>query len=150
MDHVKKLNENKAHGHDEISIKLIKICGNAISKPLFIIFKNCISKSYFPKKWIKANVVPVHKKNERNIISNYRPISLLPICGKLFEKIIFDNLYTYIFQNGFITDKQSGYRNGDSTIKQLLSITHEIYKAFDASDEIRAVFLDISRAFDRV
>ena len=150
MDHVKKLNENKAHGHDEISIKLIKICGNAISKPLFIIFKNCISKSYFPKKWKKANVVPVHKKNERNIISNYRPISLLPICGKLFEKIIFDNLYTYIFQNGFITDKQSGYRNGDSTIKQLLSITHEIHKAFDASDEIRAVFLDISRAFDRV
>ena len=150
MDHVKKLNENKAHGHDEISIKLIKICGNAISKPLFIIFKNCISKSYFPKKWKKANVVPVHKKNERNIISNYRPISLLPICGKLFKQIIFDNLYTYIFQNGFITDKQSGYRNGNSTIKQLLSITHEIYKAFDASDEIRAVLLDISRAFDLV
>ena len=70
--------------------------------------------------------------------------------GKLFEKIIFDNLYTYIFQNGFISDKQSGYRNGDSTIKKLLSITHEIYKAFDANEEVRAVFLDISRAFDRV
>jgi len=150
IEHIKKLNVNKAHGHDEISIRLIKMCNNAIAKPLFIIYKNCISKSYFPKKWKKANVVPVHKKNERNLVNNYRPISLLPIWGKLFEKIIFDNLYTYIFQNGFISDKQSGYRNGDSTIKQLLSITHEIYRAFDANEEVRAVFLDISRAFDRV
>ena len=64
--------------------------------------------------------------------------------------MIFDNLYGYIFKNNFISDYQSGYRKNDSTIKQLLSITHEIYKAFDASQEIRAVFLDISRAFDRV
>ena len=84
------------------------------------------------------------------MIGNYRPVSLLPICGKLFEKIIFNNLYTYIFNNGFISDRQSGYRNGDSTIKQHLSITHEIHKAFDVSEEVRAVFLDISRAFDRV
>ena len=82
--------------------------------------------------------------------SNYRPVSLLPICGQIFEKIIFDNLYCYIFQNNFISDKQSGYRKNDSTVKQLLSITHEVYKAFDKSNEIRAVFLDISHAFDRV
>ena len=150
IEHINKLNVNKAHGHDEISIRLIKMCNNAIAKPLFISFINCISKGYFPKKWKKANVVPVHKKNERNLVNNYRPISLLPIWCKLFEKIIFDNLYTYIFQNGFISDKQSGYRNGDSTIKQLLSITHEIYRAFDTNEEVRAVFLDISRAFDRV
>ena len=77
-------------------------------------------------------------------------MSLLPICGKIFEKIIFDNLYGYIFNNNFISDKQSGYRNNDSTVKQLLFITHEIYKAFDNSQEICAVFVDISRAFDRV
>ena len=86
------------------------------------------------------------------MITNYRPVSLLPICGKLFEKIIFDGLYNYIFTNKFISDKQSGYRRNDSTIKQLLSITHEIYNAFDKdpSQDLRAVFLDISRAFDRV
>jgi len=90
------------------------------------------------------------QKNERNLITNYRPVSLLPICGKIFKEVIFNNIYGYIFKNNFISDKQSGYRQNDSTIKQLLSITHEIYKAFDESQEIRAVFLDISRAFDRV
>jgi len=62
----------------------------------------------------------------------------------------YDNLYLYINENIFISDKQSGYRRGDSTIKQLLSITNDIYKSFDQNKEIRAVFLDISRAFDRV
>ena len=87
-----------------------------------------------------GNVIPVHKKNEKNLMKNYRPISLLPICGKLFEKLIFDNLYNYVFSNNFISDKQSGYRRGDSTVKQLISITHEIHKAFDNKNEIRAVF----------
>ena len=150
LEHICGLNINKAHGHDGIPIRILKICDKSISKPLFLIYKNCISKGYFPKKWKKANVVPVYKKNERNTTSNYRPISLLPVCGKILEKLIFDNLYSYIFQNNFISDKQSGYRFKDSTVKQLLSITHEIFKAFDSSEEIRAVFLDISRAFDRV
>ena len=87
---------------------------------------------------------------QKNIISNYRPISLLPLCGKMLERIIYDSLYPHFFGNNLITDKQSGYRRNDSTIKQLLSITHAIYKAFDNNQEIRAVFLDISRAFDRV
>ena len=148
--HINKLNINKAHGHDGIPVRIIKLCGNSVSKPLYIILKNCISKGYFPKKWKKANVIPVYKKKERNLIQNFRPVSLLPICGKIFEKIIFDSLYPYIFGNNFINDLQSGYRKGDSAVKQLISITHEIYKAFDDSKEIRAVFLDISRAFDKV
>ena len=84
------------------------------------------------------------------IRDSYRPVSLLPITGKIFEKIILDNLYPYIFNNNFIHEKQSGYTRGDSTIKQLISITHEIYKAFDSGHEVRAIFLDISKAFDKV
>ena len=59
-------------------------------------------------------------------------------------------MYPYIFKNKFIHDKQSGYRRGDSTVKQLISITDEIYKAFDKGHEVRAIFLDISKAFDKV
>ena len=95
-------------------------------------------------------MIPIHKKNAKDIVSNYRPISLLPLCGKIFEKVIYDSLYEYIYKNKFISDKQSGYKRGDSTVKQLISITNEIHKAFDEGKEIRAVFLDISRAFDRV
>ena len=129
---------------------MLKICDDSIALPLFLIFRKCLDEKLFPKKWKKANVTPIHKKNEKNLIGNYRPVSLLPISGKIFEKIIFDNLYPYIFNNNFIHDKQSGYRRGDSTVKQLLSNTHEFYKAFDKGQEIRAVFLDISKAFDKV
>ena len=68
----------------------------------------------------------------------------------MLEKIVHDSLYPHLFDNKLISDKQSGYRRNDSTIRQLLSITHEIYQAFDSGHEVRAVFLDISRAFDRV
>ena len=101
-EHIRKLNINKAHGNDGITLRILKICDDSISTPLFMIYKNCISKGYFPKKWKKANVSPIHKKNERNLASNYRPISLLPICGKIFEKIIYDNLYCYIFKQGHL------------------------------------------------
>ena len=148
---IKQLQVKKSHGHDGISANILKLFGDTIAHPLFIIYSNCLSKGVFPTKWKMANVTPIFKKkNEKNIVSNYRPISLLPLCGKIFEKLIYNNLFSYIYKNNFISDKQSGYKKRDSTIKQLISITYEIYKAFDENHELRAVFLDISRAFDRV
>ena len=83
-------------------------------------------------------------------LSNYRPISLLPICGKLLEKIVFDQVYFYLNLNNLLSKNQSGFRSGDSTIYQLISIPSSIYKSFENYDETRAVFLDISKAFDKV
>ena len=99
-----------------------------------------------------GNVLPTHKKESRQLKKNYRPISLLPICGKIFEKIIFDSIYKHFTDNKLFTPNQSGFRPGDSTINQLLYITHKIYSAFEdyPSRETRAVFLDISKAFDKV
>ena len=106
----------------------------------------------FPSSWKKANVLPIHNKENRQIKKNYRPISLLPICVKIFEKLIFDTIYEYLCENQLLTPNQSGFRPGDSTVNQLLSITHKIYSAFEEfpSRETRAVFLDISKAFDKV
>ena len=86
------------------------------------------------------------------MIKNYRPISLLPICGKVFEKIIFNSLYNYFHTNNLITNNQSGFRPGDSTTNQLLFLINEIHEAFENPKvlEVRAVFLDISKAFDKV
>ena len=102
--------------------------------------------------WKVANVTPIFKKGDKQLIKNYRPISLLPICGKMFEKIIFNNLYSYLTTNSLITKKQSGFRPGDSTTNQLLYFVNEIHQAFEnpKSLEVRAVFLDISKAFDKV
>ena len=84
--------------------------------------------------------------------TNCRPIFLLPICGKIFEKIIFDAIYDHLCKNQLLIPKQSGFRPGDSTINQLIAITHQIHTAFEKSPsrETRAVFLDISKAFDKV
>ena len=149
---LKLLNPNKSHGWDNISIRMIKMCGPDLAKPLVIIYKNCLAKGVFPSIWKKANVLPIHKKDIKHNAKNYRPISLLPIFGKILEKIIFDDLYAHFFENNIISEHQSGFRKGDSTIKQLLSICHDIYKAFDQNPplEARGVFLDISKAFDKV
>ena len=106
----------------------------------------------FPQIWKCANVVPVHKKNEKNLKGNYRPISLLPIFGKILEKLIYDSLYTHLVSCELLNPNQSGFRPGDSTINQLISITHTIFKAFDCNPplDVRSVYLDIPKAFDRV
>ena len=149
---IKSLDPNKAHGHDEISIRMIKLCATSISKPLSVLFRNCFQNQCFPKEWKKANIVPVHKKNDKQLIKNYRPVSLLSVCSNIFEKIIFNSLFKYLEDNNLLNGNQSGFHSGDSCVHQLLSITHEIYKAFDANPslEVRGVFLDLSKAFDKV
>ena len=77
-------------------------------------------------------------------------MSLLPICGKIFERLIYNSLFEFFIANESTSSNQSGFKPGDSCINQLLSITHEIYKSFDDGYEVRGVFLDISKAFDKV
>ena len=79
---IQNLDPNKVHGHDNISIRMLKICGSSIYKPLEMIFKQCIETGFFPSEWKKANIVPIHKKGDKQTLGNYRPVSLLPICGK--------------------------------------------------------------------
>ena len=95
-------------------------------------------------------MLPVHKKGDKQILKNYRPISLLPIASKIFERLLYDRLFEFFIAYNFIFKNHSGFRLGDSCINQFLSITHEIYQSFDDNVEVRAVFLDISKAFDKV
>ena len=152
LQSIRHLDANKSHGFDGISIRMLKLCDSSIVKPLSIIFHNCINKGHFPLVWKKGNITPIYKKNEKNLIENYRPISILPICGKLLERIIFNALYNFLENNNVLNVNQSGFRSGDSCTNQLLSITHQIFLSFNAnpSQEVRGVFLDISKAFDKV
>ena len=86
------LDPNKAHGFDGISIRMLKFCLTSISKPLNILFNNSVINECFPNEWKKANIISVHKKGDRQIIKYYRPVSLQPICSKIFEKNIFNSL----------------------------------------------------------
>ena len=149
---IRNLNPNKATGSDGISGQMLLLCDDSVVLPLKIIFQNILETSTYPDMWKLANITPIFKKGNKQLIKNYRPISLLPICGKMFEKIIFNNLYSYLETNNLITKNQSGFRPGDSTTNQLLYLVNEIHEAFEnpKSLEVRAVFLDISKAFDKV
>ena len=148
---IKALKVNKAHGHDEISIRILKLC-EAITEPLYLIFKNCLSSNTFPDVWKKANVIPVHKKCDKQVLKYYRPVSLLPIYGKIFEKLIFNALYSFFDDRKLLNPCQSGFKKNGSCINQLVSITYEIYSAFDCNPslEVRGDFLDLSKACDKV
>ena len=113
--------------------------------PLSIIFKSCLSQMKFPREWKKANVVPIYTKNDKQCIKNYWPVSLLPNCFKIFERLLFNELYKFLNENDLLSSNQSGVQSGDSCINQLLSITHEIYQSFDDDLEVRGVFLDFQK-----
>ena len=110
---------------------MLILAKDEVSYPLKLIFEACLSRGKYPTLWKKANVQPVHKKSSRQDKTNYRPISLLPICSKIFEKILFNSIYKHLHENNLLSKHQSGFRPGDSTINQLLAITHDISKAFD-------------------
>ena len=90
-----------------LSVRIIKLCGNSICKPLSIIFNDCLNKGKFPHEWKKANVVPVHKKGNKQSL-----ISLLPICSKIFERLIYNEMFTFFTENNLISSNQSEFRPG--------------------------------------
>ena len=144
---IKSLNSNESHGWDKLSIRMIKMSNKTLVCPLKLIFKACFSGLLK-----KANVVPIRKKESKNLLKNYRPISLFPIFGKIYKRIIFKELFSHFHQNHLFTKCQSGFLPGDSCISQLLSIVHKINSSFDCdpTTDVTGVFLDISKAFDKV
>ena len=147
---IRALNIHKAHGHDGISIRIIKICDKSLLKPLILLFENSTKSSCYPDIWKRSNIIPVHKKNHKQLVNNYRPISHLPIFGKIFEEIIFSKIYN-LLEEKLLNPNQSGFPPSDSCRNQLLAITHEIFEVFDCNPslEVRSVFLGISKAFGK-
>ena len=123
---LRALNTNKAHGHDEISARMIKNCDEALVKPLSLIYKNCIDTGIFPDIWKKSNIVPVYERRDKQIIDNYRLISLLPICGKILDKILFNLIYKFLQENIFSVNISQV-----SHLQILMNISYfQLYKTF--------------------
>ena len=124
---IRSLNPIKAYGWDEIRVRIIKSSDAALAVPLKIIFINCLRSGVFPHTWKHANVVPIHKKREKNLKGRNRPILLVPIFGKILETLIYDSLYSHIVSSEFLNPNQSGFRLRDSTVNQSISVTHTRY-----------------------
>lgn len=147
---INNLNTNKAVGPDMIHNYLLKAASPHITELITQFFNKCISKGKFPASWKKAHVTPIFKKGSKESPSNYRPISLLSCIGKLFETCIHKYVLQFLNENNIITQSQSGFMHGDSTTYQLLSIYDNLCSSFDQELTTQAVYLDVTKAFDRV
>ena len=100
---IKNFDPNKCHGHDMLSICMWKLCGDSIYKLLNLIFKYCLKTSQFPSERKKANVVPVFKKVDKQLLKNYRPISLLPLTGKIFGRLHYNEAFEFFIRSDLIS-----------------------------------------------
>ena len=104
----------------------------------------------FPDILKIANVTPLHKKESKLNFLNYRPISLLSVFSKIYEKLIYTRIYSYLVKNKLICNKQFGFRSNYSTNRALLSITERIKELVDSGYYVCGIFVDLEKAFDTV
>ena len=147
---LKALQTGKASGPDAINNRILKELAKPLSFPLSDLFNASLIKGKVPALWKQANVTPIHKKNDPSEITNYRPISLLSTVGKVLEKIVHKYVFNFLMDHEVLTTLQSGFISGDSTVNQLVDIYNSFCKALDEGKEVRAIFCDISKGFDRV
>ena len=145
---LKSLDPDKALGPDEIPGRILKVTANQITPSLTRLFNKSLQVGVVPNEWKLANVVPVFKKGEKDRVENYRPISLLCIVSKLLERCILNHLRFYL-QN-IINRCQHGFTPGKSCTTQLIQVIDTIGKLLDQGERIDVVYLDMSKAFDKV
>ena len=150
LEIINKLSSNKATGLDGISSKIIKISASVIAPALTFIFNKAIETGIFPDDWKTARVTPLHKNASKCDSDNYRPISILPVISKVFERIIYDQFYFYLCSNGLISKFQSGFRALHSTTTALLFATDNWLVNMDKGLINGVLYLDLRKAFDSV
>ena len=129
-------------------MKLIKGASASLAKPLSLIINQSLSTGIFPDKLKIAKVVPIYKKDDSTLIDNYRPISLLPVMSKIFEKVVYGQIYDYLISNLLLYKSQHGFQKLHSTETATLEFLDRIYNNLDAGETPISVFLDLSKAFD--
>ena len=147
---INRFSPDKSAGPDQITARMLKLSAHYISDSLSRVINLSLLQGSLPDALKRANVPPLFKQNDKHDPSNYRGISLLSLVSKVFERVVFIQLYEFLENKGFFVKFQSGFRKGDSTVLQLLDIVNTLYNSFDNDEEVLGVFLDMSKAFDKV
>ena len=147
---INELNSNKSSGPNGIPTNILQLISRPISFPLCKIYNYSILNGTHPDKLKHANIIPIFKKGSRMVISNYRPISLLSNLNKIFEKIIYKRMYSFLDKYNILFDYQFGFRSNHSTNHALISITEKIRASLDEDKVACGIFIDLQKAFDTV
>ena len=147
---ISSLKSNKAAGYDDLNSNVILHVISSIRKPLFHVLHLSIKEGIFPDLLKTSKVNPIFKKGEPSLLSNYRPISLIPIFSKIFERVMYNRLYSHMISNSLFYKKQFGFQRNCSTEHAILELTEQITKSFENNSFMLGVFIDLSKAFDTV
>ena len=153
-NHVKKIisdmKPKTSSGFDKISLKLLKTCSSSLAKPITLIINQSLATGIFPDLLKIAKVIPIFKKDNEQLFDNYRPISLLPVISKVFEKVVHIQTFKYFTENLLFYKHQYGFREDHSTELASLELVDRLYKIIDSNSTPITVFLDLSKAFDTI
>ena len=142
------LDPSKAAGCDGIGPSLLKHCALPLCQPLHHLFSLSISQSYIPADWRLHLIKPIFKSGDRSLVQNYRPISLLCVCSKVLERIVFNHILHFVKER--ISKHQFGFMLHKSTLQQLLLLLNSIVESSRKSLQTDLIYLDFKKAFDSV
>ena len=145
---LRSLNPDKALGPDGIPGRILKETAKQIAPSLTLLFNKSLHSAVVPGKWKLANVVPVFKRGIKEHVQNYRPISLLCIVSKVLERCILNNIWEHLQE--IMNDHQHGFMPGRSSTSQLVGVLDKIGKVLDRGEQIDVIYLDMTKAFDKV
>ena len=145
-----KVKTAKSFGIDNISSYFLKLALPSIENSLAFMFNTSIETSMFPDSWKIARVTPIYKNGDRADKSNYRPISVLPVISRLFEKLVTNQVYKHMEDNGLFSSGQSAYLRLHSTVTHLLKNTDDWSNGLDLGRLVGLVFINLKKAFHTV
>ena len=145
---IDKLENKSSSGHDGISNKLLKLLKIELSKSLTLIINQMITTGIFPDSFKISKITPLFKKGDVSMLSNYRPISLLPTISKIFERILYNQLYDYFNSNNLLAEEQYGFRTNHSTEYAAVKLVDNVSKEMELGNTPTALYIDLSKAFD--
>ena len=145
---IKSLKTKDSCGHDGISVKLLKDISPGILLPLTIIINQSLITGIFPDTLKIAKVIPLYKKEDPEIVDNYRPVSLLCAISKVFERAAYNQLYAYFKENELFFKKQYGFRDQHSTELASTELIDQIFLDLDKRINPVVIYMDLSKAFD--
>ena len=147
---VRGINISKSSGLEDVSSYILKEAFEILNHEVTFMFNLSIRTSVFPQVWKKALVIPIPKQGNLSMVQNYRPISLLPLPGKILEKLIHRQLTSFIETESLLADEQHGFRKDHSTVHAVAQFTSFVSKKMDTKQSTIATFIDFKKAFDCV
>ena len=146
----KEINVSKSSAIKNLSSKIIKDAFLVLVLQLVYLFNLSLEVKVFPYQWKTATVIPLFKGGNRRDVGNYRPISLLPLPGKILEKIVHNKLALFLDANKLLCEEQCGFRKGRSTLHSIVNLTDSLLSSINNRETCMAVFIDLTKAFDTI